>query len=179
MKQRTKLRPWQFSLRFLLAVTALVAVGAAFFGWRERQLAPQRRAVARIVEFGGSVEMERRGWIEAVRRGCDTEEVVSVTFPGHLADDLVPELKSLRRLRQITLAYSKQGNGVAMSIVGGITYWYTFVVDGQTIDPSAERPRFDRLSQRFPGVNVAVSHNGAVVNTDAAFDGSETFGPIR
>src|SRR5205085_12240314 len=73
VKGATRLRPWQFSLRFLLGVTALVAVGAAFFGWRARQLEPQRRAVARIVELGGSVEMERRGCIEAIRRGRDTE----------------------------------------------------------------------------------------------------------
>ena len=77
----SKWRPWRFSLRSLLLLTAVIAVGAAFFGWRERQL-PQRRAVARIVELGGSVEIERRGWFEAITRGCDTEEVVSVTLPG-------------------------------------------------------------------------------------------------
>jgi hypothetical protein len=35
---RGKWRPWRFSLRFLLLLAAVVAAGAAFFGWRERQL---------------------------------------------------------------------------------------------------------------------------------------------
>src|SRR6185312_3391219 len=62
VSRTTRWRPWRFSLRFLLLLTAVVA---AFFGWREWQLRPQRRAVARIIKRGGAVEWERRGWIEA------------------------------------------------------------------------------------------------------------------
>src|SRR5205807_9842947 len=97
--QRAKLRPWQFSLRFLLGVTALVAVGAAFFGWRARQLEPQRRAVARIVELGGAVELERRGWIEAITHSWETEAAVAVNLRGKVVDQALWGLKALAKLR--------------------------------------------------------------------------------
>lgn len=176
-RRATRWRPWRFSLRFLLLLTAVIAVGAAFFGWRERQL-PQRRAVARIVELGGSVEIERRGWFEAITRGCDTEEVVSVTLPGHLADEV--QLESLPALRHVTLAYTKQpSGGLAISITGAYTTWYVFVADGQNIDPRNERSRLDRLKERLPEAHIDVSHDGVIVETDKAFDGYQTVYSFR
>src|SRR5262245_36854278 len=88
VSRTTRWRPWQFSLRFLLLVTTVIAVGAALFGWRTARFEPQRRAAARIVELGGSVEIEQRGWLGAIWRGLDTEEVVGVTLPGHCADSI-------------------------------------------------------------------------------------------
>ena len=65
MRRTTRWPPWQSSLRFLLLLTTLIAVGAAFVGWRAARLEPQRRAAVRIVESGGSVEIEQRGWLDA------------------------------------------------------------------------------------------------------------------
>jgi hypothetical protein len=167
---RGKWRPWRFSLRFLLLLTAVIAAGAAFFGWRERQLGPQRRAVARIVDLGGSIEVERHGWFEAIRRGCDTEEVVSVTLPGHVADDAIGALEAFSSLKHVTMAYSRR----EQFIIGGYSphsFYYDFVIDGQHVAPRNERSRYDRLQSRFSHLDVRVSHNGAVVPTDTAFDG--------
>jgi hypothetical protein len=169
VKQQAKLRPWQFSLRFLLAVTALVAVGAAFFGWRERRLEPQRRAVARIVELGGSVEMERRGWIEAIWHCRDTEEVVNVTLPGHLMDKALPKLQVLPSLRHVTMAYSIADVVVDHRKLRAPEYY--FLIDGNCVDPVIERPRLDRLQMAIPDVEIAVSHDGVVVPVDVAFVG--------
>jgi hypothetical protein len=161
----------------LLLVTTLIAVGAAFFGWRAR-LEPQRRAAARIVELGGSVEIEQRGWLDAIWRGRDTQEVVSVTLPGHCADSV--QLESFPALRHVTMSYTKQpSGGLAMSITGGYTVWYVFVIDGQSIDPRTERSRLDRLKERLPEVNFDVTHDGVIVETDKAFDGYQTFHSFR
>jgi hypothetical protein len=122
--------------------------------------------------------VERRGWFEAITRGRDTQEVVSVTLPGHLADEV--QLESLPALRHVTMSYTKHPEGgVAMSIIGGYTVWYDFVIDGQSIEPPTERPRLDRLKERLPEVKIDVSHNGAIVATDKAFDGYETFNSFR
>jgi hypothetical protein len=161
----------------LLLLTAVVAVGAAFFAWRERQLEPQRRAVARIVKLGGSVEIEQRGWLDAIWRGRDTQEVVSVTLPGHLADEA--QLESLPALRHLTMSYKQAAGGIAMSITGGYTVWYDFVIDGQNVDPPTERPRLDRLKERLPEVKIDVSHDGVIVATDTAFDGYQTVDSFR
>ena len=175
MSRTTKWRPWQFSLRSLLLVTTLIAVGAGFFGWRAR-LEPQRRAAARIVELGGSVEIEQRGWLDAIWRGRDTQEVVSVTLPGHCADSV--QLESFPALRHVTMSYTKQPEGgIAFSITGGYTIWYDFVVDGQSIEPPTERSRLDRLKERLPEVKIDVTHNGVLVATDKAFDGYQTIFP--
>ncbi len=176
MRRATRWRPWRFGLRFLLLLTAVVAT---FFGWREWQLRPQRRAVARIVERGGAVEFERRGWIEAIWHGGETQKVVGVTLPGHIADE-VPELQSLPALRHVTMSYTKQrAGGVAWSITGGYTVWYVFVIDGQNVDPRKEQPRRDRLKERLPEVKINVSHDGVIVATDHAFDGYQTFYSFR
>jgi hypothetical protein len=153
----------------LLLLTGLIAVGAALFAWRERQLEPQRRAVARIVELGGSVELERRGWFEAICRGCDTEEVVGVTLPGHLADEAIPALETFSSLKHVTMAYSRR-----VRFTRGFTPHsrsYHFVIEGQHVAPRDEQPRYDRLKSRFSHVGIHVSHDGAVVPTDTAFDG--------
>ena len=161
-------RPWQFSLRSLLAVTALVAAGAALFGWRERQLEPQRRAVARIVELGGSVEMERRGWIEAAFQGRDTKEVVSITLPGHLSDDALATFGQFASLKQVTLAYSEVPGSLWIS--GGVSFaHHHFLINGEQVNPSDERVRYDNLREALPRVAVVVSHDGVTVPLDRAF----------
>jgi hypothetical protein len=165
----TKRRPWQFSLRSLLLLTTVVAAGAAFFGWRARQLEPQRRAVARIVDLGGSVEIGRRGWIEALWHGHDTEEVVHVTLPGHLSAETIPELKTLRSLMRVTMAYSLAGF-VGYDQHGGVIITRkAFVTADGFISPSDERARFDRLKEALPSVMVDVIHDGVPVPLDAAF----------
>ena len=171
MTRATKLRPWQFSLRFLLAVTALVAVGAAFFGWRERQLAPQRRAVARIVELGGSVEIERRGWPEAVWRG-DTEEVVAVTLPGHLVDQGLRDLKELPALRRITMAYSRAREERPAASLWTLKYEPPNRQLGAT---SIEVARLIRVTRQIPFAEVTVSLDGVVFPIDVVFDNCEYF----
>src|SRR5947208_13652656 len=142
-----KLRPWQFSLRFLLAVTTLVAVGAAFFGWRTRQLEPQRRAVARIVELGGSVEMERRGWGDAIAHGFAFDKVVKVELPGDRADNAFDGLRTFDSLKKITLGYEMVSfDGVALH----------YIMDGRHLDRDMREAelRHRRLLQEFPSVEV-------------------------
>jgi hypothetical protein len=161
----------------LLLLTTLIAVGAALFGWRAARLEPQRRAAARIVELGGSVDIEQRGWLDAIWRGRDTEEVVRVTLPGHCADSV--QLESFPALRHVTMSYTTQSGGIAISITGASTVWYDFVVDGQSIEPPTERSRLDRLKERLPEVKIDVTHNGVLVATDKAFDGYVTTFPFR
>ena len=188
MKRRVKWRPWQFSLRFLLGVTALVAVGAAFFGWRARQLEPQRRAVARIVELGGSVEMEGRGWIDAIAHGCEFDEVVRVTLPGHLGNEVLPDLKALPALRHVTLEYSTLRNSLKRdgnyfgTIMGDFD---SFVVDAPASDFSRfprdiprikslshrdERARCERVQNQLPEVVLEVSRDGVIMSVETAFE---------
>jgi hypothetical protein len=153
-------------MRFLLLLTAVIAVGAAFFGWRERQLEPQRRAMARIVELGGSVEKKRRGLFEAIWRGCDTEEVVSVTLPGHLTDEALPDLKALPGLRQITMSYTTVWHNLPLYV---IPKQHCFIIDRDSVLPHEEEPRFARLNQAFPRLQIDVSHDGNVVSRESAF----------
>jgi hypothetical protein len=139
----------------LLLLTTVIAVGAAFFAWRERQLQPQRRAVARIVELGGSVEVERRGWIEAIRRGCETEEVVSVTLPGDMAEKAVPTLKALSSLREVTLAYRREPPDGEWACV---IWWCS--TTGQVVNPTEERARRRRIQRELDGVEVKAFVDG-------------------
>src|SRR5690349_2116780 len=46
-------RPWQFSLRSLLALTAVVALP---LGWRVKQVEAQRHAAAVLRQLGGKAE---------------------------------------------------------------------------------------------------------------------------
>ena len=77
------------------------------------------------------------------------------------------------------MSYTKQVNGIAMSILGGHTLFYVFVADGQRIDPGNERARFERLKERLPEAKIEVTHDGAIVATDVAFNGYETFHSFR
>jgi hypothetical protein len=94
-----------------------------------------------------------------------------------LADEA--QLESLPALRHLTMSYKQAAGGIAMSITGGYTVWYDFVIDGQNVDPPTERPRLDRLKERLPEVKIDVSHDGVIVATDTAFDGYQTVDSFR
>jgi hypothetical protein len=138
-------------------MTTVIAVGAAFFGWRARQLEPQRRAVARIVELGGFVDVERRGWLEAIWRGCDTEEVIGVTIQGQVAEDAAPALAELSALERVTLTYET----VLWSPfrVGPETKHYLESRKGRehAIPTQAFDERHDQLRRWLPRVELVVS----------------------
>ncbi len=147
---RGEWRPWRFSLRFLLLLTAVIAAGAAFVGWRDRQLEPQRRAVARIEGLGGSVQIARLGWSEAIARGCAFEEVVSVDLPGQRADDALPALKDLRSLREVTLRYRTAAPG-EWTMCGA----WLFSVSGNVLSPQEEHARCARVVRELENVEVS------------------------
>ncbi len=164
MRRATKWRPWQFSLRFLLLLTTVIAVGAAFFGWRARQLEPQRRAVARIVELGGSVELERRGWIEAVMHGGDFDKVVGVAMPGHLADQMLPDLREWPSLKRVSLTYVvgygvADGNDPDLFWYSNITKqdWKHYSIANGFVKASTEESRWSRFRIALPHAEVSVS----------------------
>jgi len=49
-----RLRWYQYSLRSLLVLTVLVAIGGSWFAWKKQQVERQRAAVRAIKELGGA-----------------------------------------------------------------------------------------------------------------------------
>ncbi len=161
MRRAARWRPWQFSLRSLLLITALAGIAAGLVAWRARSVEAERRLAEKVNGLGGSVEFEAWGpaWLGRVGGGGTFfTEIVGVELPGHRLDDVLVDLGSAASLKKIVLTYEKPIKihyRTERETVEKLEYY----IDGWFLEQTAENAKRRRqIAEQLPGVEVQVKH---------------------